>query len=227
MATVQSATTGVTDPFAGLGLGKATNKETANSMDAAADRFLKLLVTQIRNQDPLNPMDNAQMTSQLAQINTVNGIEKLNSALNRLVDFYEGGQAMQAADMIGKHVLVGGSDLQLTNAGGVAGYDLAGAADQVKATISDGNGLVMRTLLLGAAEAGTGNFFWDGKTDAGEAAVNGKYSFQIEATRGTDPVGSTALTIGTVSAVTRNNNSFELDLGELGGYRFEDIKQIL
>lgn len=231
MATVQSSTSNkVNDVFSNLGLNKsnATDKtKSASAMEEAENRFMRLLVTQIKNQDPLNPMDNAQMTSQLAQINTVNGIEKLNASINKMVEYFQGGQAMEAAGMIGKHVLVPGSDLQLTTAGGIGGYELKAPADQVQVTIKDSNGLVMRTLQLGEADAGTGNFFWDGKTDGGVAAVPGNYSYLIEATRGKDSVGSSPLTVGTVNAVTRSSNGFELDLGELGDYQFDEIKQIL
>jgi flagellar basal-body rod modification protein FlgD len=227
MATVQSSTQSAADIFSNLGLGQKSGT-AAGSMEAVEDRFLTLLVTQIRNQDPLNPMDNAQMTSQIAQINTVNGIEKLNAAIDKLVGYFQGGQAMQAAGMIGKHVLVAGNDLALTNAGGIAGYNLAGPADAVKVTIKDGNGLVMQTLDLGKVdEAGTGNFYWDGKTATGAAAAPGTYTFEIAAKRGSDDVKAEALAVGTVNAVTRTSNGFELDLGERGGYRFDDIRQIL
>ena len=134
---------------------------------------------------------------------------------------------MQASSMIGKHVLVEGKSLDLTSAGGVAGYELAAPAEKLKITIKDGNGLVMRTLELADLEAGTGNFFWDGKTDAGVAAVAGKYSFDVEATEGKDAVGSKALAVGTVNAVTRSNSGYELDLGDLGGFRFTDVRQII
>lgn len=227
MASVQS-TGSSTDIFSNLGLGKKTATELdPNSLKGAEDRFLKMLVTQIRNQDPLNPMEQAELTSQLAQLNMASGIEKLNSSISSLVGSYEESQTMQAAAMIGKHVLVEGNSLDLTSAGGVAGYELTAAADKLKVTIKDGNGLVMRTLEISDAEAGTGNFFWDGKTDAGVAAVAGKYSFEVEATQGEDTVGSLPLTIGTVNAVTRSNKGYELDLGELGGFRFADVRQII
>jgi flagellar basal-body rod modification protein FlgD len=226
MATIQS--TGSSDVFSNLGLGKKTTSELdPNSLKGAEDRFLKMLVTQIRNQDPLNPMEQAELTSQLAQLNMASGIEKLNASISSLVGSYEESQTMQAAAMIGKHVLVEGNSLDLTSAGGVAGYELSGAADQLKVTIKDGNGLVMRTLEINDAEAGTGNFFWDGKTDAGVEAVAGKYSFTVEATQGEDTVGSLPLTVGTVNAVTRSNTGYELDLGELGGFRFADVRQII
>ena len=229
MATVQSTgNTKASDVFASLGLGKKTAvAQDENSLAGAEDRFLKLLVTQIRNQDPLNPMEQAEMTSQLAQLNMASGIEKLNASISALVGSYEESQTMQAASMIGKHVLVEGKSLDLTSAGGVAGYELKGAADKLTVTIKDGNGLIMRTLEMNDVEAGTGNFFWDGKTDAGVAAVAGKYSFSIEAIRGKDTVGSTELSVGTVNAVTRSNNGYELDLGELGGFKFTDVRQII
>ncbi len=72
-------------------------------------RFLKLLVTQLNNQDPLNPLDNAQLTSQLAQMSTVSGIEKLNGALESLLAQSSASQVLQSAALIGRDVQVAGS----------------------------------------------------------------------------------------------------------------------
>ena len=79
----------------------------------------------MKNQDPLNPLDNAQVTSQLAQISTVNGIEKLNATIQTMASNINAGQSLQAATMIGKDVLVPGSDLRLTGGGGIFGVELA------------------------------------------------------------------------------------------------------
>jgi flagellar basal-body rod modification protein FlgD len=227
MASVQS-TGSSSDVYSTLGLGKkAAVAKDENSLEGAQDRFLKMLVTQIKNQDPLNPMDQAAMTGQLAQLNMASGIEKLNASITALVGSYGESQTMQAAGMIGKNVLVEGKTLDLTSAGGIAGFDLAGAADKLKITIKDGNGLVMRQLELNDVEAGTGNFFWDGKTDGGVAAVSGKYSFELEATQGEKSVGSTALAVGTVDAITRNTKGFDLDLGDLGSFSFAAIRKII
>ena len=118
-----------------------TSYNTKNTAKTAADdpqdRFLKLLVTQMKNQDPLNPLDNAQVTSQLAQISTVNGIEKLNTTLQAMANGFTAGQSLQAAGMIGHNVLVPGSALQLTGGNGAFGVDLAQPADDVKVTIKD------------------------------------------------------------------------------------------
>lgn len=215
------------ETLAALGLG-AKAKSAQSSTDAMGERFLTLLVSQIRNQDPLNPMDNAQMTSQLAQINTVNGLEKLNATLEKLVSFYDEGRAMQAAAMVGKNVLVAGNKLQLGSEGGtVGGVELAEDADNVRLTIKDGNGLVVRTLELGESEAGSRVFAWDGKTDGGAIAAAGDYSFTVEAVAGTDKITATAMQFGTVFAVVRENSGFRLDLGQLGEVGFDDVKRII
>ena len=86
MATVQSTNT-TSDPYAAINAAaKSASTTSTSAVDEQQNRFLKLLTTQLKNQDPLNPMDNAQMTSQLAQMSTVSGIEKLNTTLNSLVD---------------------------------------------------------------------------------------------------------------------------------------------
>ena len=130
MATVNSATTtSAADTFAALN-GTAKKTATSNAADAE-NKFLTLLMTQIKNQDPLNPLDNAQVTSQLAQLNTVSGIEKLNTTLTQLLSGYNESQAMQAAGIIGKNVMVAGNALPLASGQAIGGASLDGTADAV------------------------------------------------------------------------------------------------
>ena len=109
MAGVQPTNTVTADLLATMN-GKKTAATTAED---AQDRFMTLLVTQMKNQDPLNPLDNAQVTSQLAQLSTVTGIDKLNVTLQALQGSYQASQALQATDMIGRGVLVPGSTVTL------------------------------------------------------------------------------------------------------------------
>ena len=95
--TVQSATG--SSALAAMGASTSVKKDEAAD---SADRFLKLLVTQLKNQDPLNPMDNAQVTTQMAQINTVEGINKLNTTLSTMAMGFNAGQTLQAAGMVGR-----------------------------------------------------------------------------------------------------------------------------
>ena len=208
-------------------LAARSDEKDLSVVNEAENRFLTLLTTQLKNQDPLNPMDNAQMTSQLAQISTVNGIEKLNATLQTLLSGVTETQAMQAASLVNRGVLVPGTAMSLGEQGGIGGLELANPADEVTVIIKDSNGLVMRTLNLGALESGVHPFVWDGKTDSGEAAALGNYSYGISAKRGTETTSSTALAYGLVQAVTRNGSSLSLDVGTLGAFTMTDVKQIL
>lgn len=207
----------------------ANNKSAASKsqISEAQDRFLKLLTTQLKNQDPLNPLDNAQVTSQLAQISTVSGIEKLNATLQALVQDSLDTQTTQAASLVGHAVLVPGNGLQLSSSAAVGGVELASAADEVTVTIKDASGLVVKTVAMGALSAGVHNFSWDGKTDSGAQAVDGKYSIAIAAKQGGESLTATALTLGAVRSVIRDSQSFSLDLGTLGAYTMDEVKQIL
>lgn len=224
MTTVQASSYN-SDPFAALN--PAAKGGTTTAAEDPQDRFLKLLVTQLKNQDPLNPLDNAQMTSQLAQMSTVSGIEKLNTTLASLVDGFGNSQSMQAAGLIGKNVMVPGSQLALANGVAYGGVNLSAAADNVRVSILNAAGQVVQTQDLGARDAGVFNFAWDGKTDSDVQAANGMYKFSVEATQGGSKVAVDALQIGTVSALVRTSNGFLLDLGALGTVDFKNVQQIL
>ena len=132
--------------FASLNSSSSSAANTSTAADTQ-DRFLKLLVTQMKNQDPLNPMDNAQVTSQMAQLSTVTGIDKLNATLQALSDSMMGNQPLQAASMIGHGVLVPGNGVDLSNGNGYGGIELAQSVDDVlgcsvECTVTKGSVLV-------------------------------------------------------------------------------------
>lgn len=226
MSTVPSTTaTSAADIFSAL---NGTSQTTATSQTSdMQNRFLTLLVTQLKNQDPLNPLDNAQVTTQLAQINTVNGIEQLNATLNKLLDIYSTGQSMQAAAMIGKNVVVPGNNIALQGGAAVAGVGLTTAADQVTVKITDAAGNLVATEDLGARQAGNFLFGWDGKTASGAQAADGAYRFTVEAVQGGKAVSADALQIGTVNAVALNKSGFALDLGTQGMVDYQNVREIL
>ncbi|MFC7514188.1 flagellar hook assembly protein FlgD [Herbaspirillum sp. GCM10030257] len=200
--------------------GKSTVEETQ-------DRFMKLLVTQMRNQDPMNPLDNAQVTSQFAQLSTVTGIDKLNDTLASMMSNYQSGQALQAANMIGHGVLVPGSRIEVVKGAGLMGIELKDPADKVTVTIRDSAGLEIRKLELGEQKAGTTPIAWDGKSENGTPVADGNYSFQITATRNDAPVTATALQFGVVDSVSTNAQGVKLNVGDLVGVNLADVRQIL
>ncbi|WP_076867252.1 flagellar hook capping FlgD N-terminal domain-containing protein, partial [Bradyrhizobium mercantei] len=177
----------------GLGLAQsgANGSSTAQGLQ---DQFLKLLVTQLKNQDPLNPMQNAELTSQLAQISTVEGITNLKNTMLAISGQIDVSQSMNAVAMIGKGVLVPGSTVKVgVDAANPServvtpyGIDLQKDAAKVQVRISDANGQVVRTIELGEQKAGVYTLDWDGKNDGGAALEAGAYTVSVLATDGDD-----------------------------------------
>lgn len=199
----------------------------ASSAAQAQDRFMTLLVTQMKNQDPLNPLDNAQVTSQLAQLSTVTGIDKLNTTLEALQDSYRASQSLQAAGMIGHGVLVPGSAVALSGGRAALGIELAEPADQVTVTIRDAVGNPVRSMELGGQDAGTVPLAWDGRTDAGAAAADGPYNFEVAAKRSGERVPATGLAFGEVISVSTSAQGVRLNIQGIGAASLADVRQIL
>ena len=226
MSSVSNTTsTTPADLFASLA-GKSETKATSAAADLEG-RFLTLLMAQIKNQDPLNPLDNAQVTSQLAQLNTVTGIEKLNTSMTQLLDGYNEAQGMQAAAIIAKNVMIAGKNLPLADGKAFGGIALAGNADSVKVTIKDADGKEIQTEELGEHKAGTFYFAWDGKDADGNTVPDGNYTFTVAATADGEKIDAATAQIGTVSAVVRGASGFLLDLGSMGMVPIKDVQQIL
>lgn len=217
--------------------GGGTNGLSTRQSDELRNSFMTLLITQLQNQDPLKPMENSEMTSQLAQINTVSGIEELNSTLQAITSQMDANQALQASGLIGKGVMVPGKDILLEqDSDGNTyttpfGIELAEPAKSVKATIVGDGGQVIRTLDLKSLDAGVHSFDWGGENDQGQAVVSGRYAVQLEATDAEgEKIDSTALQYAVVNRVTPNDGSgsVRLDLGAIyGQISLNDVKQIL
>ena len=204
-----------------------TGATTKSSVDAAQDRFMKLLITQMKNQDPLNPMDNAAVTSQFAQLSTVSGIDKVNTTLETLMGNMQGNQSLQSAALIGHGVLVPGKDMTLANGKGGFGVELAEPATAVSVTVRDAAGIPVRKLELGAQQAGVGAFTWDGHTDSGAVAADGRYTFDVTAVAGSAKLSPTTLSYGEVKSVSRDGAGVKLDVSGVGAVSYNDVHQIL
>lgn len=205
----------------------STSKTTdASSVEGIEDRFMTLLVTQMQNQDPLNPMDNAQLTSQLAQLNTVKGITSLNTTMEKLLSSYSDALSVQSSALIGKNVLSAGNKLPLGESGAIGGFNLAGDVDQAIVTITNSQGVKVNQLNLGELKAGVNDFYWDGKDADGNALAQGNYSFSVAASQGGKSVSANTLQLGMVSALVRSSNGFQLEL--LGGSQldFSAVQQV-
>ncbi len=199
----------------------------AGSAGEINDRFLKLLVAQMNNQDPLNPLDNAQVTSQMAQISTVTGINNMSDTVSKLMTQFASLQSLQAAQLTGRSVLVSGNAL-VAGAGPVTGgVDLPAAADRVTIEIHDADGQVVRTLALGAQPQGLQSFTWDGRDDAGDAVAAGRYTFTAKAVAGAKDLSVDTLTVARVDGVQMNGTDLQLIVSGIGPVAYSDVKQIL
>lgn len=203
-------------------------KKSAGSVaEDAQNRFMTLLVTQMRNQDPLNPLDNAQVTSQLAQLSTVTGIDKLNATLQSMQASYMSSQSMQAANMIGHGVFVPGESMHLSEGKAVMGVELPEAADRVQVTVRDAAGRSVHVMNLGAQPAGNVPLAWDGVMQGGQKAPDGSYKFEVEAFRGEQKVEAKALSFGIVASVTTGAQGVKLNVPGLGSVNMNDVREIL
>lgn len=204
----------------------STSSAVTDAASETEDRFMKLLVAQMKNQDPLKPLDNAQLTSQLAQLSTVSGINKLNATFEAFQASMQASQSYQAADMIGHGVFVAGSGIALSSSQGILGVELTSAADTVTVTIRDAVGKAVHTMNLGAQKSGILSLAWDGKTDSGTTAADGAYTFEVAATNAGTKVAATTLSFGAVASVTTGTSGVKLNVPNIGAVSMSDIHQI-
>lgn len=224
MTTVQS--TSNTPSQALLDSVNGSRNTVKDSVTIAQDRFMKLLVEQMKNQDPLNPMDNAQVTSQMAQLSTVTGIDKLNKTLESLISSVQAGQSYQASSMIGHNVLVPGNEISTTGTGGYFGINLPTGADKLSVTIKSASGATIRTVDMGSQDAGTVPLQWDGIADDGTVAKSGDYIFEATATVNGKGVAAESLNYAKVMSISNNASGIKLNLSNLTAVNTSDVREI-
>lgn len=223
-ATTDTGSTAALFASLNANFGSAANESAAADTQ---DRFLKLLVTQMKNQDPLNPMDNAEVTSQMAQLSTVTGIDKLNATLQALSDSMQSNQSLQAAAMIGHGVLVPGANVDLYNGAGYGGIDLPQSADRLDISIRNQAGALVRNISLGAQPDGLVDWQWDGRDNSGNSLAEGRYTFTVDAMQAGERVDATTLQFGMVNGVTQGAQGIVLSVGQQDGIALSQVRQIL
>ena len=211
------------------GVSNPTTSTTANAGTAKTaaemqNQFLTLLVAQLQNQDPMSPMDNAQMTSQMAQISTVTGIEKLNETVNNVTGQFSMMQMVQGTSMIGRTVLSEGNTLAAAGEGVyTAAFDLSGSAANVKVQITTPAGQLVDTVELGSGEPGRNYFTWNGSNYQGDAS---QLRYNVVATNGESAVNATTLTPYSVIAATTSNGNLMLELNNGSSIAYSNIKAV-
>jgi flagellar basal-body rod modification protein FlgD len=222
-----------TSSISGQNASTATNNNNVSNADSE-QRFLKLLVTQLNNQDPLNPMQNAELTSQLAQMSTVSGIERLNTTLSGLVNQTGSNQLLQATSLIGYNVLSPGNTLATKKpeegketATQAFAVQLPGTAADVEIKIVDDTGKVVRTIDAGSMKEGVNAVTWDGKDDTGAVVPVGNYRFAVDANNGGVAVKATTLTFSQVAADKQGASGVTLELASGASIGLADVRLFL
>ncbi|TDB47572.1 flagellar hook assembly protein FlgD [Photorhabdus khanii] len=213
----------------------ASSSDTKKNSKELNSNFMQLLIAQIKNQDPTNPMKNNELTSHLAQINTLEGIERLNTTLGSIVGQINNSQSLQASALIKRGVMIPGDTILVgpSEDGGASitpfGIELERPADSVNVTITDKQGAVVSQIDLGALEAGAHSFGWDGiKGDGtGTTVANGAYKITIAASYKGEQRVYQPLMFAVVKGVTRDADGAKLDLGRFGTVTMDQVRQIL
>lgn len=206
---------------------KASGAPGANSAEDIQNQFISMLLAQVKAQDPLNPMDNAQMTSQMAQMSTVSGIEKLNATISSMSSSLLANQISQASALLGKTVVADGNAFSTTSGSAPIGWevpeDVAKEADKLTVEVIDSNGKAVYTKSTNKVEAGV---FGDTVSNL----PNGKYSLVIKAYNADgDQIGGTIGFVRTnVVALTPSPDgaSYDINLANGSSVSLSQIRQV-
>lgn len=212
-----------------LGLSRDLQPEKKKG-DLGAEDFLKLMITQFRNQDPFKPLESGEFLGQLAQFGTVSGLAELKQEFQSLSGSLVSNQALQASALLGREVLVSRPTgwLPADGAGISGAVDLPSAAQQVRIQVISGSGAVVRSFDLGPQGAGLARFTWDGLADDSSRLPEGAYSLRAQSINGTSQTAVQALVAAPVESVTigAGQGGLSLSLRGLGEVPFGDVRQI-
>lgn len=194
-------------------------KSAATDPQAAQDKFLTMLVAQMSNQDPMNPLDNAEVTSQMAQINTVTGIQQLNKTMTEMATQFGSLQSLQGVSLIGRTAMIEGNTPAVEEEVAYGGFELSSAADSVRVDIIGKNGSILGTASLGAQSAGQ-QFFqvpMEG-VDATQVA-----SFTVTPTLSGKAVSFKPISLVPIAAVSMQNGAMKLTGSNGKSYGYEQV----
>lgn len=227
-----------TDYLSKLGLSGYDTVSSSGSSAAPASKgdkelgqadFLNLMIAQLANQDPSNPVQNEDFVAQMAQFSTLTGIQELSGSFKSLSQSLLQGQTLEAASLVGQDVLVPASSVELSSGQGASGaVDLSTSTSRVEVEIYGANGALVRTLDLGSASAGLQDFEWDGLQADGSVAPAGRYEFRITAEGDGSATALTTLLDGRVKSVSMDSGTedLRLDIQGMGSMNFASVKRV-
>jgi len=208
---------------------------TASPLSATTlgkDDFLNMLIVQLKNQDPLNPMDGTQFASQLAQFSSLEQLTNLNTSVKSSIDanflLTQSINNTLTATLVGKNVKLGGNSIVKNGQEKInLGYTLPPGADKVTINIKDANGNIVKTIDSGSTKTGDNNLTWDFTNNNGDLLPDGSYSFEVSAidTAG-NKLNASVFKLGKIDGVKFSNKGTTLLVGG-NEYQLSDILEVL
>lgn len=200
----------------------ATSGKTGDSATGAStlgkDSFLQLLVTQMQNQNPLDPQDNSEFVAQLAQFSSLETMQNLSTSVDAIGGMYQSSQALQASSLVGRSVIADSSSTNVDTSKGMTGQVVLPSTSTITSVeISDSTGTVVRTLDLGEQSAGKASFTWDGTDEAGQPLATGNYTFKATGSLDGTNTGLTTYLPATVTSVTMGSAGSAMTLNLANG----------
>lgn len=209
-----------------VGVNFASQQDTAGRKITGRDDFLKLLATQLRYQNPLNPMNSTEFTAQLAQFSSLEQLQNVSDQFHDLLLYQNSLQNTLSAGLIGKVVRVSGDTLRLRGTA-TLGYSLTEDASNGTIRIYDSGGKLVREISLPHQAAGNQIYVWDGRDSGGNTLPDGEYTFSIEAfDNERNPITARTLAYGTVTGITFENNVTYLVIDEKIKVQLGNIQEI-
>lgn len=209
-----------------LGLNQATPSSRGS---LGQQDFLRLMVAQVQNQDPMQPQPNGEFLSQLAQFSTNDGVTKMQQSLEQLASSLQSNQALQASSLVGRKVMVNSDKFNLGSDGDVkAGIEMSAGLSNLTASVYSETGELLKTIPLGQPEPGFFQFGWDGTGQNNQRLAAGKYKIEVRGTYSGQEVSLKTYTSAQVDSVSlgQNGEGLKLNVAGVGAVGLEQVKQI-
>ena len=215
-----------------LGIGAKQAKEAEKKASLGQEEFLKILIAQTRNQDPMKPQENGEFLGQMAQFSTVSGLQDMQKSIDGLSNTMISNQALQASSLVGRFVMIPSEKGFLPDGEGdrfFGAVDIPETATDVTVQIRNSAGVPVKTILLGTQEEGLQRFSWDGKDDQGNAMPSGDYTVSSVASIAGKKEAMETNFVAPVDSVTlgRNGEGMKLNVAGIGSMTMDQVKEIL
>lgn len=218
-----------TNDYSNIGLQTHQAETREINKELGQSDFLALLTTQLANQDPLSPTDSKEFIAQMSQFASLDSLQSLVTKFDSLSDSLTSNQALQASALVGRNVLVAGSEVYLSDTGAIAGQlNLDRPTSDIRFEIIDSSGQVVRSVEVGSQEVGDIDFVWDGNNNNGERMPAGEYTIAaFGRINGTNEQLATSV-IARVQSVNLGGSDGQilLNLYGLGQVEFNEVKEI-